>query len=92
MRQSQIVFEACLKEMILKEPLIQCHWEHSFESLTEDDDGVTSQISTPSSTITLKSRYVIGCDGAGSKVRQSTGIVSHRKPMRVQSMHVLTGQ
>ncbi|MEU6121146.1 FAD-dependent monooxygenase [Streptomyces sp. NPDC047123] len=41
--------------------------------LTQDDDGVSLQISGDDST-PLRARYVIGCDGARSAVRTAAGI------------------
>jgi len=82
MRQSQVVYEAVLKKLVQKEPLIQDHWGYSLESLTENEDGVLSTITDPSGKLmVIKSRFVIGCDGAGSKVRQSTGLLSPRRSL-----------
>lgn len=79
MRQTQIVYEAILKKLIEKEPLVHAYWGYSFESLTESDDNVSSTVVDPSgNSIVIKSRYVIGCDGAGSTVRSSVGLQSPR--------------
>lgn len=82
MRQSQIIFEAILKQIVQKEPLIQSYWGYAFQSLEEGDEGVLSYIRDPSGKpISIKSRYVIGCDGAGSKVRSSVNIQSPRQSL-----------
>jgi 2-polyprenyl-6-methoxyphenol hydroxylase-like FAD-dependent oxidoreductase len=79
MRQTQAVFEATLKPLVQKDPLIQDYWGFAFESLTENDDHVLSTILDASgNSRVVKSRYVIGCDGAGSKVRLNTGLKSPR--------------
>lgn len=71
-----------MREIVKNQPFIQSYWGHTFESLVENDDGVVSNVHTPSGAVmTIKSRYVIGCDGAGSAVRLSAGIISPRKPM-----------
>jgi FAD-dependent monooxygenase len=45
-----------------------------FETLVETDDGVESQlIDSAGETHVIKSKYVIGCDGAGSHVRRTIG-------------------
>jgi 2-polyprenyl-6-methoxyphenol hydroxylase-like FAD-dependent oxidoreductase len=74
-RCSQAVFEAWLKPRIEADPLITAKFGMKFESLTEDEDYVTSSlVDHTGQSHVVKSSYVIGCDGAGSKVRQSLGI------------------
>jgi len=46
-------------------------FEHVFSSLTQTDDDVVSTVETPSGNIEIRSKYVIGCDGAFSVVRSS---------------------
>lgn len=82
MRQTQTIYEAVLKSLVVKEPLIHSYWGYPFESLVENDDSVLSTIRDPSGNrIFIKSRYVIGCDGAGSKVRESAGLVAPRRSL-----------
>jgi 2-polyprenyl-6-methoxyphenol hydroxylase-like FAD-dependent oxidoreductase len=82
MRQSQIVYEAILKELVEKEPLVHAYWGYSFGSLTETDDGVLSNVVDPlGNPVVIRSRYVIGCDGAGSQVRSSIGLQSPRRSL-----------
>jgi 2-polyprenyl-6-methoxyphenol hydroxylase-like FAD-dependent oxidoreductase len=84
MRQSQVVFERVLKPLIQKNPLVEDYWGYTFESLVEQDDHVLSTVIDPSGKpIHIKSRYVIGCDGAGSKVRMSVGIEAPRTSLSV---------
>jgi 2-polyprenyl-6-methoxyphenol hydroxylase-like FAD-dependent oxidoreductase len=47
-----------------------------FESLVESADGVESTLIDVASgkTHVVTSKYVVGCDGAGSCVRRSTGM------------------
>ncbi|OQU98704.1 FAD binding domain-containing protein [Cladophialophora immunda] len=74
-RCSQAIFEKAFKPLIQKEPLVTSHFGHKFESLQEKDDCVVSRFSVEGSPneIIIKSQYVIGCDGAGSRVRRSIG-------------------
>jgi 2-polyprenyl-6-methoxyphenol hydroxylase-like FAD-dependent oxidoreductase len=82
MRQSQIVYEAILKTLVEKEPLIHAYWGYGFESLTESDGSVLSTVLDPSgNSIVIRSSYVIGCDGAGSQVRSSAGLQSLRRSL-----------
>ena len=74
-RCSQAIFEAWLKPRIQAEPLISSYFGMKFESLTETDDGVKSQLvnqKTGEKHI-ISSEYVVGTDGAGSRVRREIG-------------------
>lgn len=75
-RCSQAIFEAWLKPKIQAEPLIDSYFGMSFESLTEEVDGVTSILVDAASgeKHQVKSRYVLACDGAGSRVRRAIGV------------------
>ncbi|KAL7785502.1 FAD binding domain-containing protein [Trichoderma ceciliae] len=75
-RCSQAVLESWLKPRIQDEKLIDEHFGLKFESLTETDAGAEStltDIATGKQHI-IHSKYVVGCDGAGSRVRRSVGI------------------
>lgn len=79
MRQSQVIYEATLKTLVEKEPLVHAYWGYSFQSLTESDDSVLSTVVDPlGNSFAIRSSYVIGCDGAGSQVRSSVGLQSPR--------------
>jgi len=74
-RCSQAIFEAWLKPRVEAEPLIQTHFGLKFQSLHEEDDHVISSlIDQHGRSHTVRSQYVVGCDGAGSPVRRSVGI------------------
>lgn len=74
-RCSQAILEAWLKPKIQAESLITAVFGLKFESLVETDDGVESKLVTEDSEEHLvKSQFVIGCDGAGSRVRRGLGI------------------
>ena len=67
-------------EAILADELIAAgadlRHRQQWESATQDDHGVTSIIRDRVADVTceIRSRYVIGCDGAASRVRKSLGI------------------
>lgn len=44
-----------------------------FMSCEEDGSGVTTTISTPGGDVTVRSRYLVGADGARSAVREASG-------------------
>ena len=73
-RCSQAIFEAWLKPRIQAQPLINSVFGWTFQSLTESDSGVVSEfVDMEGGKHTIASKYVIGCDGAGSRVRRSIG-------------------
>jgi 2-polyprenyl-6-methoxyphenol hydroxylase-like FAD-dependent oxidoreductase len=75
-RISQITFEPVLRALCETNPGIdlRCGWQ--LDSVEQDEAGVTCQLIDVHSgeTHTLRSRYLIGCDGASSRVRASVGI------------------
>ncbi|MEV4807746.1 FAD-dependent monooxygenase [Nonomuraea sp. NPDC049421] len=75
-RLSQIDLEPVLRARCRHHPLIdlRCGW--TFVSLTQDDQGVTSVLANlmTGSQVRVRSQYVLGCDGASSRVRKSVGI------------------
>lgn len=75
-RCSQAVLESWLKPRIQAEKLIEGHFGLKFESLTETDEGVESTLTdeVTGEQHIIHSKYVVGCDGAGSRVRRSVGI------------------
>ncbi|MEV1333794.1 FAD-dependent monooxygenase [Micromonospora costi] len=47
---------------------------HRLQELRQDDEGVTVQVEGPDGSYELRTRYLVGCDGAGSTVRKKAGI------------------
>jgi pentachlorophenol monooxygenase len=43
-------------------------------SFTQDDDGITAELSGPGGPARLRARYLVGCDGAHSVVRKGLGL------------------
>ncbi|KAE8378186.1 FAD binding domain-containing protein [Aspergillus bertholletiae] len=74
-RCSQAVFEAWLKPLLDEHPLVDTFFGLKFESLTEKEDGVTSElVDVAGRKHFVYSKYVIGCDGGGSRVRRNVEI------------------
>lgn len=74
-RCSQAVFEAWLKSLLDKDPLVDTFFGLKFESLTEEEDGVISElVDVNGQKHLVHSKYVIGCDGGGSRVRRNVEI------------------
>ena len=47
---------------------------HELAALTQDEDGVDVEVRGPDGEYRLRARYVVGCDGAHSRVRELAGI------------------
>ena len=65
----QVLF-AHLSGLLGTEPV---KFAHQWESFVETADGYVSTISTTDDTFEISSRYVLGADGAGSRVRKACG-------------------
>jgi 3-(3-hydroxy-phenyl)propionate hydroxylase len=42
-------------------------------SFVQDEGGVTAQVAGPQGAYTIQARYIVGCDGASSPIRESFG-------------------
>ena len=75
-RCSQAIFEAQFRRHVAKDPRVTCKFGLKFEELVENEDHVISWLvdETTGDRYSVKSQYVLGCDGAGSRVRKSIGI------------------
>jgi 2-polyprenyl-6-methoxyphenol hydroxylase-like FAD-dependent oxidoreductase len=71
-RCSQALFEAWLKPKIQAEPLIDSYFGMKFESLEETEEGVLSLLidQNTGEKHVVRSTYIVGTDGAGSRVRK----------------------
>jgi 3-(3-hydroxy-phenyl)propionate hydroxylase len=66
--------EAVLRRRLALYPSVQCAFGVEMKNLTEVDDGVTLDLSLPhGKSCQVRARYVVGADGANSKVRQLLG-------------------
>ena len=76
MRVSQVVLEPVLKKLIDASSFVDVQFGWTFEAFEQDDAGVTSTISRSagSESRTIRSEYLAGCDGGGSRVRRAAGI------------------
>ncbi|MGE0653539.1 MAG: FAD-dependent oxidoreductase [Alphaproteobacteria bacterium] len=63
---------AILRDALLREfPQHPVLLNHRVAEVTQDGDGVTAHIETPSGPRTMRGRYMLGCDGGRSQVRKS---------------------
>ena len=76
MRASQIDIEPVLKRAAQSQPLLHARFGVELEDLSQDADGVTAMVRDRDSNKaeTLRCRYLVGCDGGGSRLRDAIGI------------------
>jgi 3-(3-hydroxy-phenyl)propionate hydroxylase len=70
----QPAIEQALRAEILSSGRGDIFLGYTFESLAQDEDGVSVTFRTGENTLKLRGRYMIGCDGARSEVRAALGI------------------
>jgi resorcinol 4-hydroxylase (NADPH) len=69
--------EATIEELALATPGVWIHRGWTFQALTQDDQGVTATVAPtdqPTEIAQIRSRWLIGADGANSSVRSQLGI------------------
>lgn len=66
--------EAALEDMAVGTPGVTVHRGWTFQSLTQDDEGVSVQVAAVGASVAVRARWLIGADGANSSVRTGLGI------------------
>ncbi|WP_336714470.1 FAD-dependent oxidoreductase [Arthrobacter sp. USHLN218] len=61
-------------EHLSRYPHAEVFWNHKFVGVEQAADSVTASFETPIGAATATGSWLIGADGAGSRVRQSQGI------------------
>ncbi|EXJ56965.1 hypothetical protein A1O7_07309 [Cladophialophora yegresii CBS 114405] len=74
----QPVFEEFVTDVLVKDPGVDLRKGVSFVSLEQDPEGVTTTVEEGATGLRfqIRSRYLIACDGARSRVRTILGIES----------------
>lgn len=75
-RISQIILEPVLRQAIDANPLVEARFGWKFETLVQDDSGVTATIINMQTgeAQDIRAEYLAGCDGGGSRVRRVLNI------------------
>jgi 2-polyprenyl-6-methoxyphenol hydroxylase-like FAD-dependent oxidoreductase len=71
---SQYTLEPLLKSVVEAMPNVNVRFSTEFVSFTQDSEAVESEIVGPSGTETVRSQYLVGCDGGASSIRKQLGI------------------
>lgn len=65
--------ETALRDILATEPQAEVRLDCRFEALAQDAGGVTARVVGPEGPAEIRARYLVGCDGASSPVRQAVG-------------------
>jgi len=75
MRVSQVEIEPVLQQTVRGEHGVEAYWSVAFEDLSEGADGVTATLRAEGGErIEVHCRYLVGCDGGSSRVRNCVSI------------------
>jgi 2-polyprenyl-6-methoxyphenol hydroxylase-like FAD-dependent oxidoreductase len=75
-RCPQNMFDPVLRDFAKAQRSVDLRYRHRLAGFTQDADGVTATVNDieAGKDITIRARYLVGCDGAGSLVREGLGI------------------
>ncbi len=78
---SQYTLEPLLAAECEQHPLVTLHWSTAFVDCAQDGEGVTTTLrGADGSTRTIRSPYMVGCDGGASPVRHALDIKLRGEP------------
>lgn len=66
--------ENALRRRLAASPHAEMRLERTLRRFTRDADGVTAEIDGPAGPETVRARWLVGCDGARSPVREALGV------------------
>ncbi len=66
--------ETALRRLVSASPLVEARLGRTLVAFTQDADGVSATVEGPSGTEAVRARWLVGCDGARSPVREALGI------------------
>jgi len=86
----QNFFDPALQTIAERSAIADIRYEHRLDSLSEDADGVTAQITNLASaeTMAVRAQFVAGCDGASSTVAQLIGVGAPGATLLAQSTNI----
>lgn len=66
--------EVALRRLASESPLIDLRLRRTLRSFVQDAEGVTAQVDGPDGPETVRARWLVGCDGAKSPIREALGV------------------
>src|SRR5258708_9008846 len=74
-RCSQAIFEAMMMDRAKRDPLIDVRQRWQLQSCAQDGDAVEATVvDDTGEVLKIRASYLVGCDGASSRVRNELGI------------------
>ncbi len=87
---SQYTLEPLLKSVAEQIPSVAVKFGHEFLSYTQNVDSVTAQVrKTNGQALSIRSRYIVGCDGGSSAVRKQLGFKMEGEPHLLEKRQAL---
>ena len=78
---SQYTLEPLLKSVVERIPNMAVKFGHELISFAQDDGGVTAEVRTSGGdSISIRTKYLVGCDGGSSTVRRQLGFKMDGEP------------
>jgi 2-polyprenyl-6-methoxyphenol hydroxylase-like FAD-dependent oxidoreductase len=90
-RCPQNMFDPILKKFATSHKCVDLRYQHRFQSLRQTDDGVIAEIEDiqRQTTVHIAAKFLVGCDGAGSAVRDTLDISMEGNPALTYTTNVI---
>lgn len=88
-RCPQNMFDPILRKFAESQRGVRILYRHEFLSLAQDADGVTAIVSEGATRFSIRARYLAGCDGARSPVREQLGIAMHGRGVLTYTTNII---
>ncbi|HEY4072767.1 MAG TPA: FAD-dependent oxidoreductase [Herbaspirillum sp.] len=90
-RCPQNMFDPILRRFAESQSGTRILYKHKYVSFEQDEGGVTAQVVDLDNNreFTIRCRYLVGCDGGKSSVREQLGIGMHGKGMLTYTTNVI---
>jgi 2-polyprenyl-6-methoxyphenol hydroxylase-like FAD-dependent oxidoreductase len=87
---SQYTLEPLLKSVVERIPNVTVKFGHELLSYTQESDGIAANVrKTNGETLTIRGRYLVGCDGGSSVVRKQLGFKMDGNPNLLEMRQAL---
>jgi 2-polyprenyl-6-methoxyphenol hydroxylase-like FAD-dependent oxidoreductase len=90
-RCPQNMFDPILRKFAESQPGVRLLYQHEYVSFAEDRDGVSAKVVRQSDNrlFEIRARYLVGCDGGRSTVREQLGIGMNGKGVLTYTTNVI---
>lgn len=90
-RCPQNMFDPVLQKFAGAQATVEIRYQHSFVSFEQDEAGVTTLVRNLATNedLRVRSRFLVGCDGGKSAVREQLGIPMHGRGLLTHTTNVI---